>query len=121
MFWGAKTLAVNHFPLERGPAIQKALSRDFLTFEMPKNLDLKVSTVSFSKLKEMGTLKAGRMENMDKFSQFFSIKLQQVNHEHHEPKLSQMQRKMHDSLIHFSVVGLEQHLNQKNYQFQLGL
>ena len=56
MFWGAKTLAVNQLPLERGLAIQKrtsnrkpdgkALDTRPLDvgglLEMPKNLDLKL-------------------------------------------------------------------------------
>ena len=56
MFWGAKTLAVNHLPLERGLAIQKRNSnrkpngKALVTrpldvrglLEMPKNLDLKL-------------------------------------------------------------------------------
>ena len=56
MFWGAKTLAVNHLPLERGLAIQKrTLNRkpDGKTLvtrpldvrgllQIPKNLDLKL-------------------------------------------------------------------------------
>ena len=56
MFWGAKTLAVNHLPLERGLATQKRNSnrkpngKALVTrpldvrglLEMPKNLDLKL-------------------------------------------------------------------------------
>ena len=56
MFWGAKTLAVNHLPPERGLAIQKRTlnhkpdGKALVTrpldvrglLEMPKNLDLKL-------------------------------------------------------------------------------
>ena len=41
--------------------------------------------------------------------------------EHHEAMLSQMQQQKHHSLIHFSVAGLEQQLDPRNYQFELGL